>query len=185
MQLPDYDLLTDLISRSDLPFMPAELHGIATGLLIVDAATPTQRYQQLVMTEPDTGDGPAMESLAQLQTLFETTRNLLQTPTLDFDLLLPDEAETLELRIDSACEWARGCLYGLMEQGLMPEDDISEDVSGFISDLIQISQGGYHVNESEDAELVYADLLEYLRMGVLMTQEELQPIKAAPQQQLH
>lgn len=151
----------------------------------MDSATPVQRYQKLIMDEPQPGDVLAAETMSQLQALFSSTRELLQTPTLEFELLLPDEDEPLEVRIESACEWARGCLYGLLEQGLEVEGELSEDVSGFIHDLMQISQGGYQATEGEDAEVVYADLLEYLRMGALMTQEELQPIKAAPQQQLH
>ena len=185
MQLPDYDFLADAIARIDLPILPAELHGMAAGLLIADAATPVPRYLKLIMDEPEPGDVLASETQKHLKALFDVTRDRLQTPTLEFELLLPDEDESLLIRIEAACEWARGCLYGLMEQGIQPDSELSEDVSGFVSDLIQISQGGYHVTEDEDAEMVYADLLEYLRMGALMTQEELQPIKAAPQQQLH
>jgi len=185
LQLPEYDYLAEVIARANLPSLPAELHGLAAGLLIADRSTPASRYLKLILDEPEKGDVLAAETQTQFETLFVATREILQTPTLEFELLLPDDNESVETRVDAACEWARGCLYGLMEQGLELDADLSEDVSGFLQDLLQLSSGGYDVSEDEEAEMIYADLQEYLRMGVLMTQEELQPIKAPPQQPLH
>lgn len=185
MNLPNYESLADLIARANLPMLPAELHGLATGLLVVDTSVSENHFAQLVFEAPEQGDVLATENAHQLGEFFQVTRTALQTTTLAFEPLVPDDDESLGVRIEAACEWARGLLYGLTEQGIHQRDDLSEDVTGFVNDLIEISKGEYVADEGEDGEIVYADLLEYLRMGALMVQEELQPVKAAPQQQLH
>ena len=185
MTVFDYASLAEQLARAELALQPAELHGIACGLLVVDSATPVQRYQQLVLQPAYTDDTPGLEIRERLRELYAATQESLHSTTLEFEPLLPDDDEPLDDRFAAACDWARGCLYGLIEQGLAPDDDVSEDVAGFIDDLVQISRGGYAVDEAESAELIYADLLDFLRLGALMTQEELQPVKAAPQQQLH
>ena len=185
MNLPTYESLADLTARANLPMSPAELHGLATGLLVADTSASEDHFLQLVLEEPEQGDVLAVENAQSLLELFQVTREALQTTTLEFEPLMPNDDETLAERVDTACEWARSLLYGLTEQGVHQRTDLTEDVSGFVNDLMEISRGGYAYEKGEEGEMVYADLLEYLRMGTLMVQEELQPIKAAPQQQLH
>jgi len=180
LNLPNYELLADLIERANLSMSPAELHGLATGLLVADTSASENRFLQLVCEEPEQGDVLAVENTQLLLALFQATQEALQTITLEFELLVPDDDEPLADRIDAACEWARSLLYGLAEQGVHQRTDLSEDVSGFVRDLMEIARGGYAYEKGEEGEMVYADLLEYLRMGALMVQEELQPIKAAP-----
>ena len=181
MNLPNYESLSDLIERTNLSMSPAELHGLATGLLVADTSASENRYLQLVCEEPEQGDVLAVENTQLLRELFQATREALQAITLEFKPLVPEDDEPLADRIDAACEWARSLLYGLAEQGVHQRTDLTEDVSGFVNDLMEISRGGYAHEKGEEGEMVYADLLEYLRMGALMVQEELQPVKAAPQ----
>lgn len=182
LNLPNYESLADLIASANLPMLPAELHGLATGLLVADISVSENHFLQLVLEEPEQGDVLAVENTQSLLELFLVTREALQSTSFEFELLLPDDDEPLAERIDAACEWARSMLYGLTEQGVLEQANLSEDASGFVSDLMEISRGGYAYEKGEEGEIVYADLLEYLRMGALMVQEELQPIKAAPRQ---
>lgn len=185
MNLLNYESLADFIARANIPMLPAELHGLATGLLVADTSASENIFLRLVLEEPEQGDVLTSENAQQLLELFQATRDALQTTTLEFGLLLPDDDEPLADRIDAACEWARSLLYGLTEQGVHQQTDLTEDVLGFVNDLMEISKGGYAYDKDEEGEIIYADLLEYLRMGALMVQEELQPIKTAPKQQLH
>ncbi len=185
MSHPTYTSLSDLVRRAGLVLMPAELHGLVTGLLVADTSLPEDAFLKLVLEESEPGDVLASENAEQLRLLYQATREALQSPTLDFVPLLPDDDEPLVDRVDAACDWARGLLYGLTEQGVDRRKGLAEDVSGFIEDLGEISKGGYTVDETEDGEMIYADLLEYLRMGTLMVQEELQPIQSTPEAEVH
>ena len=49
-----------------------------------------------------------------------------------------------------------------------------------IRDLVEIARAGHDVSqEDENDEESYMQLYEYVRMGVLLINEELQPIEAA------
>ncbi len=183
VDLPEYDDLASALGRGGAVLSPAELHGIATGLLIRDAATPAERLHRIVLGETDAGDVLADETARMLSALHDTTRTQLQDSELGFELLTPDEDEPLEERIQAACDWARGLVYGLAEQGVKTSE-CPADTADFIQDCLTLANNEYSVEgvSAEEGESLYMELLEFLRMGALMAQEELQPTRAAPQQ---
>jgi uncharacterized protein YgfB (UPF0149 family) len=182
VNLPEYDDIAEALERSAAVISPAELHGICCGLLIKDAATPETRLQQIALGDTDKGDALADETAALIQQLLKATQMQLQDAELGFTLLAPDEDEPLEKRIQAACDWARGLVYGLAEQGVKP-NDCPADSAEFIQDCLTLANNEYTVDEGseEENEDLYFELLEFLRMGTLMAQEELQPLRAAPQ----
>jgi uncharacterized protein len=51
------------------------------------------------------------------------------------------------------------------------------DSSELMRDFIQISQAAFDDEESENSEDDYMQLVEFVRVGTLLINEELQPIK--------
>jgi uncharacterized protein YgfB (UPF0149 family) len=182
VELPEYDELVDALERSSVVLSPAELHGIASGLLIKDAATPPSRLQEIVLGQIDNNDVLATETSRLIDQLHTTTLHQLQDSELGFELLCPDDDEPLENRITAACDWARGLVYGLAEQGVKTRD-CPTDTADFLQDCLTLANNEYTADEgsSEENEELYMELLEFLRMGTLMAQEELQPTKSSPQ----
>ncbi len=182
MDLPDYDDIALALERSGAVISPAELHGICSGLLIKDASTSEARLHQIALGNTDKGDVLADETARMLTQLMKATQAQLQDAELGFELLTPDEDEALETRIAAACDWARGLVYGLAEQGVKTSD-CPADTADFIQDCLTLANNEYSVDEgsAEENEDLYFELLEFLRMGTLMAQEELQPLRAAPQ----
>ncbi|HFD86071.1 MAG TPA: hypothetical protein ENJ35_00155 [Gammaproteobacteria bacterium] len=182
MELPDYDDIGEALMRSSAVISPAELHGMACGLLIKDASTPSGKLQELVLGQIDRGDVLDSETAAVIDKLHAVTLHQLQDSELGFDLLAPDEDEPLEARISAACDWARGLIYGLAEQGVKTKE-CPTDTADFLQDCLTLASNEYNVDEGSDEEneQLYMELLEFLRMGTLMAQEELQPMQAAPQ----
>jgi len=182
VDLPEYDEVAETLARSPVVLSPAELHGIASGLLIRDSSTPAERLRQIALGETDQGDVLADETARMIERLHAATKAQLHDPELGFELLAPDEDEPLESRIQAACDWARGLVYGLAEQGVKTSE-CPADTAEFITDCLTLANNEYTVDDSseEEAESLYVELLEFLRMGTLMAQEELQPMRAAPQ----
>lgn len=182
MNLPEYDDIALALERSGAVISPAELHGICCGLLIKDASTPATRAQQMVLGDTDKNDVLTDEAANLFTQLMKSTQAQLQDAELGFELLTPDEEEGLETRITAACDWARGLVYGLAEQGVKTSD-CPADTADFIQDCLTLANNEYTVDEGSDEENedLYFELLEFLRMGTLMAQEELQPLRAAPQ----
>lgn len=154
---------------------------MACGLLIKDATTPPDKLKQMVLGERDQEDILAQEAAQQIETLFATTKEMLQDPELGFAILTPDEDEPLDARVLAARDWARGVVYGLAELGVQP-GDCPTGTADFLTDCKTLAETEYATDIGDDAgnEGIYFELLEFLRMGTLMAQEELQPLRAAP-----
>ncbi len=180
--LPEYADLSEELARAGLVHTPAELHGMLCGLLIKQANTPAERLLQLVAGE--TAQRPVLDSTTEalLDALLETTREQLQDPNLGLELLLPDDDTPLQSRFDAACDWARGLVYGLAAQGIDNPARLSADAADFYRDCLSLARGDFDTESAaEENEELYMELQEFLRIGTLLTQEEIQPLKAPPQ----
>lgn len=169
----NFDEFSSAAGFSDAIFSPVEMHGILSGLLVVDEAVSEGHFLACIMG--DEQENPATTATEVLKKLHRDTRKLLGSDGIEFEPLLPDDEYALVERLNAASAWARGFIVGLAKQGVSANKIVSAEVSQFIHDLTEISNSEYEVEESEESELIYVELVEYLRMGALLLQEELQP----------
>lgn len=151
---------------------PADVHGTLTGLLCVDNDADVTAAL----------DDEATDTLQQaLSALREMTLEGLFDPDLGFAPLLPDDEAGLETRVQALAGWCSGFLYGLAsQQGEADELDLSRlsaETREVVNDLSQLSRAGLTAEDSagESAEGDYAELVEYVRVGVQMIFLELRP----------
>lgn len=182
MELPEYSEALEVFVTSGLVHTPAEAHGILCGLLIKETSTPLEHYLRLISGASSDSQLQGPDTEALLSALYEITRHQLQDPNLGLELLLPEDDEPLDSRFDAAFEWARGLIYGFAELGISAPDSLPADSADFYRDCSQLARQDYEIeDDSVENEELYMELQEFLRMGTLLTQEELQPIKAPPQ----
>lgn len=137
----------------------------------------------MVAPQVDSDDLLAQESLAVLEGLYDETQRQLNDTSLDFHPLLPDDDTDIEERIRALSDWCQGFLFGLSEGGLKELDKLPGDCAEVIQDLVEIgSAEGYELEGSEEDETSYAELLEYVRTGVLLVNEEMNPTQAPPRE---
>lgn len=178
---PSYDELELALTRVDAVHEPAEVHGILCGLLVHQSSVPADTFVGIVLGKVDDADVLQQETRELLRASHAATLKQLQDPELGFELMLQDDDEPLEQRVTSACQWAGGLLYGLAQQGVRSFQNFSEDTRDFLNDCKEISGGEYEMEGGAEDETIYQELVEYLRLGTLMVQEEMQPVKAPPQ----
>lgn len=163
----------------------AEFHGALVGLLCAEGK-PIDREEWVSRVVPAGGEGPAEEAREIFSALFAQTVSQMNDPLLEFNLLLPDDDEPLQARVEALGEWCQGFLMGLGEGGLKETGRLPRDVEEIVSDIGNISRAGsYELSGSEEDEESYADLVEYVRTGVLLLNEELHPVTKAPPGRLH
>jgi len=103
----------------------------------------------------------------------------------DFELMLPDDDDPLDDRVEALGIWSQGFVYGLAAGGMKEGADLPEDSQEFIKDIVEISRAGYAVDDEADAaiseedEVAFMEVCEYVRMGVLLVYEELQPLQSS------
>ncbi|GAB4513913.1 MAG: hypothetical protein Tsb0026_19010 [Sulfuricaulis sp.] len=94
----------------------------------------------------------------------------------DFTPLLPGDEHSLAEQIESLSDWCRGYLLGLHAGGVKDGQVLAGDAGEIIRDITRISEAeldGSQADEEEARALV--EIVEYLRVGVQLVFEELQP----------
>ena len=161
------------LSRAKSVQTPGEVHGTLTGMLCMDNAISASRAVD------DIEDGSLD---AALDALREMTLEGLFDPDLSFKPLLPDDDIDLERRVQALARWCAGFLYGLSSSGEFRVDKLSDEVREVVNDLTELSRAGLTAEDAdnESAEGDYAELVEYVRVGVQMVFLELQPEREGP-----
>jgi len=156
-----------------------EAHGLFSGILCGSSAEQKKKQRlwlSLLDLKIDAGDMLAQEAIDVVDGFYKTTLNALSASELDFQLAINEHA-SLDERLEDFSIWVQGFLYGI---GLSHSDDFSknsEQVQEFMQDLLQISQAEeYELSDSEEDEHALFELIEYVRVGVLLVFEELNPI---------
>ncbi len=173
--LPDYQRLNEALIRANAMAEAAESHGILCGLYCAEGKPDRDTWLKHVLGE-DPQDGSQDEARALLTQLHEATMAQLAAGDFSLRLLLRDDDEPLELRVDDLSHWCQGFLVGLSLGGVTDVKKMPEDAREITEDLLQISRAGFDPEEeAEAAEVAYAEIVEYVRMGVFVVFSELNP----------
>lgn len=181
-EAPDFDAVETALRQLGSDAEAASCQGHLCGLLCSQGGG--DGGQWLAQNFPDAapGDLLARDARAVLLMLFETARTTLNDCVLDFQLLLPDDDASMTLRADALGEWCQGFLSGLAEGGVRDIDALPGEAAEVVHDLARIAQAGsFDIRDDEEDESAYAELVEYVRVGVLLVQEELHPRRTLPE----
>lgn len=164
-----YQRVQDIVLNNDSAASAAEVHGVLSGLLCLNGRTECDQWLETVFGENTTDLAPAEHAL--LSALCETTRRQLDDFDFSFDLLLPDDTFSLEDRANALSEWCQGFLYGLgyRSDGAEWPGESTE----VLHDLLEISRLSPD-SAGESDEVAYAEITEYVRVGVQLIRTELQ-----------
>ncbi len=157
----------------------SESHGTLCGLLLGNSSM-AKWLEHTLDSLPEQGDIVAVEQLQVLNQLFEQTREGLNTEDMSLELLLPDDSEELTERLFSLASWCQGFLYGISVVGRSNSETQDEQSRECLSDLLEISKLDLKEMASEETEQQFAEVVEHVRMSVLMLNETLNPVMPAP-----
>lgn len=182
MNAPDrIQRLSAALDQLDSALSPAECHGTLVGLLSAQGKPDAAAWLAQVAPEANAGDLPAQEAGQALMELFGETVRQLNDPGLGFEPLLLGDDESLGERVEALGQWCQGFLLGLSEGGVKQIENLPGDAGEVVRDMVNISRAAsYDISEGEEDENAYAELVEYVRTGVLLLNEELNPTKAPP-----
>ena len=159
---------------SEGPTTTAELQGSLCGLLCLNSQANRNTWYTALFEDYK----PGPEEQQSLIALFDETFQALNSLDFELQLELPDDDAPLGSRVAAMADWCQGLLYGLGASGLKDEGKLSKDCQEYITDVIQISQiDDIDLEEAEQDENNFAELVEYLRMGLFLLYGELQPIE--------
>ncbi len=175
MPAPYYSEIQQALTDAHSLAEAAEAHGTLAGCL---CATVAYRFEDwLAEILPDGRAGP--QTTEALRELFESTAGALGAAQMEFNPLLPGDIESLDARAAALGLWCQGFLYGLGASSLHDATQLPGDIGEIVRDLSEITRVGVDSAESSESnEGAYAELVEFVRVGVQLVFEELEPLRA-------
>ena len=111
---------------------------------------------------------------AALEELFTATTAALLQPDMEFELLLPADEQPIEVRTAALAQWCQGFLYGLGSGAIPDASELPGDAGEIVRDFVEITRAAVDAGQAEESnESAYAELVEFVRVGVQLLFEEL------------
>lgn len=152
----------------------AEAHGTLVGSL---CASPCSLTDWLAEILPEgRADSTAADSL---RAVFESTSGALVGGAPAFEPLLPSDDEPIVERATALGEWCQGFLYGLGTSVAVPEAaSLPGDAAEVLRDMTEITHVDVDPEDDDESnEAAYAELVEFVRAGVQLLYDHLQPMR--------
>lgn len=182
-----FDRFNEFLEHNGILSNAAEVHGIITGMVAGGASLKGDDWLLLLsdlISEGESFKPVLKERFVELSAKISAE---LGDPDLGFNLLLPNDHESLYERLSYMVGWVQSFLvgFGVNQTNLA---GLSEDVREAIDDMVEIAKLDFGVDEDEEAERAYFEISEYLRISALLCFNELGQNKGtdcAPNQVLH
>jgi len=186
---PDIPQLEEMLFDIDAALGATESHGALCGMLCAQGATEASQWMLHVLGEHEDSSKALQETGKKLLQIHQMSVEQMNDSEIEFELMLPDDDEPLEMRVEALGTWCQGFVYGLAVGGIKEDTELPEDSKELIRDIVEISRAGYVVDEeaeiavSEEAdegdEVAFMEVSEYVRVGTLLIYEELQPLQSS------
>ncbi len=165
---------------------PAECHGIIVGVVSGRGDQNPGLWVSHIMGDNATAGEPSEALMLRvLEALRQHVITQLHAADMGFQLCVPDDEVSLEIRAGSLVEWCEGFLFGLGLTGLDIRA-LSAEAQEFITDMGDITRLNVSVAEPlEEDEVNYAELYEYVRTGVQIVYDELHSNPDSENEVLH
>lgn len=173
--LPDFSSIQHCLDKLGATADTAEVHGSLCGLLI-DNRSSSEWLSTALNKTPAGNDLLATEHIKQLTDLYNISKQQLNDSVLSLELLLPTDDVDLALRLEALTHWCQGFLFGLGSISKLDEKNMHADVKEFMNDLLGITQMDVDESSSNETEQDFAEIVEYVRMGVIYMNEILNPV---------
>lgn len=164
--LPAYDEVTLALFRAAVEVTPAELHGLLTGLILGGERNMDKALKQVLASLDEKQHEIVTE---YFQEIFQVSGALLENENFIYELLLPDDAVEITERLQALSQWCHGFLTAFKSQ---PQQNDAAEVKEAVEAIAQIAEIDSDVEKSEQAENDYWQLVEFLRMSVILIYED-------------
>ncbi len=160
----DYVELSALLQNFGALLGAAELHGFLVGQLATGKRLSRSEWLRAANEQADLSQSPDEVAGDRLYDCYRHTLTALQSGELDFQLLLPEEEDSLCERVENLGHWCQGFLtgFGLAGSTLKIDEELAEG----LRDLSAIAQVGASEDEAalESSENDFFSICEYVRL---------------------
>lgn len=176
----EYGALEEALAPAAATGGAAEGHGFVSGLICASGFADPAIWSAELFEDYHPGERVQARAHSMLQALAQDSLARLNSPELDFELLLPGQDRPLAERTEALGNWCQGYLSGLGMGGLPESGQLSDEVRELLEDFSQLSRVDFELDEpDEEDEAAFEEVVEYIRIAALYIHEELQPGRVA------
>lgn len=171
----------DLASIDELS--PSEVHGTIVGSMcnhMKSGVTPD--LLKLIEPNADANNGRFTQLTALLYELYRDTSELLIETKDGFDLILPSEDESIDVRVHGIATWCKGFILGLLYNNTFSIDQLPESGAEIARDLMEIAEASAGASDEQEEDWALAELHEYIKVGSQLIFEFIYSESSANQQ---
>lgn len=155
---------------------PAELHGHASGMIVINRDVDVEEWVDLIITDYSFEGGDKNKLFPVLGALFDFAKDKLNADNFSFTPLLPSDDNDLAFRLEALSTWCASFLTGMAFAGLKSDANMHKDMHDFILDLEKISKVDTVAGETQGEEIDYVELVEYVKAGSILLYSEIDEI---------
>lgn len=171
--LPAYADIARALKKST-KMNASQLHGLMCGFICASTSSTDSRWEALLKKE-----NSSIQNI--LQSIYEISYRQLNEFSFEFSLLLPDDETTINKRAEALGLWCQGFIIGLEQCQFKVHNRPPSEMTDALNDIIEISEVDYeNIDANEDDESAYFELVEYVRLAILMIFHELRPNNPEP-----
>jgi len=164
--------LAELLALSHFGIGPSDLHGSLTGYLCGGGVADARDWLGALALDVDPTEAAAIPPDVMAY-LYEQCAAWFNDPDLAFEPLLPAPDASLERRADALVEWCRGFLGGLGLAGVSRQHGLSNEGAEILRDFGSIAGTRFEYADSEEDENALTEVIEFIRVGVLLLHAEI------------
>jgi len=170
--LMDFSTMQAILTSEDVKSHASELHGVLTGLVCAGFEFEDQGYLVMLHDLFNEGDGFPAAVKKAIKQMYNELWNGILDDSYSFNLLLPDDDDSMAERGHALSVWVQGFNLGF---GLQQKDTpvVSEEVKEVLTDFVEIANLSDEMEEDEDTEQAYFEIGEYVRISALLCFSEL------------
>jgi uncharacterized protein YgfB (UPF0149 family) len=179
--LPSYQSVESALKKAGANFNASQVHGLFCGLICATSGEQKENvWKKLLFGKEGKTNG-----LETFEHLYEMSYHLLSEFSFEFSLLLPTDSKSISVRTEELGLWCQGFLSGLEKFHTVILARATEDVREALNDIIEIAQVNFdNLTDSDDDENAYFELVEYVRLSVLMIFQDLRSNHKVDEQNL-
>ncbi len=154
----------------------SDLHGSLTGYLGAGGKATENNWGEALALD---FSAHGIEGNPLFAKFFRQCREQLDDVELGFVPMLPADDVGLTIRAEALVDWCRGFLGGIGLAGAGKRSgELSADAREIVKDFATIASSNLDVNGQEEDESAFAEVVEFVRVGVLLLYSELAPAVA-------
>ena len=161
-----YEVVEKALLNADAMTDPSEAHGTLCGMICISGKGAAESWISQTLGEHDPQNIVTQETIDMLMDLHDNTMSEITDQDYELELLIHDDETPLDIRIDDLSHWCQGFLYGLSLSGLTDIQNLPQDASEILQDMMDISRAGFNAEDDEEEnEQAFAEIVEYVRIG--------------------